>query len=406
MEILVSDHFYPLFDHKERYLILCGGRGSGKSEFAGRKVFYRCMVEGGHRFLVLRKVRKTIQESCVELIRRVLAENGIIHDYNKSDRVVTFINSSGRTNEILFDGLDDPEKIKSMKGITSIWIEELTEFTRQDFIQIDLILREETGHYQQIMASFNPDEAQAPWIKKMFFDEKHPDSFVHVSTVEHNPIKEMREKYLKTIINSVGDDPTYWKIYRLGEWALPSGHIFKWDVVSLPEIRFDEVIYGGDFGYSVDPAAYVKIYRKSNEFWLEEIIYKTGLTNQALAAEIKCDLRVNSQDVSYWDSAEPKSIQELYEQGLNVKGAMKGPDSVRAGIDFLKSCKIHVVQGSTNIISEQGTYRWKQDKLGNDLPEPVAFKNHCMDAIRYAIHTHCKEAGVAFRVIPHNVSPD
>jgi phage terminase large subunit len=389
MEILVSNHFFPLLDRKERYLILCGGRGSGKSEFAGRKIFYRCMSEGGHRFLVLRKVRKTVQESCVELIRRILAENDIIHNYNKSDRVITFINPAGKTNEILFDGLDDPEKVKSIKGITSVWLEELTEFTRNDFMQVDLILREETGHYQQIMASFNPDEAQAPWIKQMFVDEQHADSYVDISTVEHNPIKEMRERYLE-ILNRL-DDPTYYKIYRLGLWALPSGHIFSWDVQPLPEIRFDEVFYGGDFGYSVDPAAFVKVYRKADEFWVEEIVYKTGLTNQALASEIKSDGRVKPGDISYWDCAEPKSIEELCQAGLTALPALKGPDSVRAGIDYLKAHKVHIVQGSTNIISEQGTYRWKQDKTGENTPEPVAFKNHAMDAIRYGIFTHCSE---------------
>src|SRR3972149_3850219 len=329
MEILVSNHFFPLLDRKERYLILCGGAGSGKSEFAGRKIFYRCMTEGGHRFLVLRKIRKTVEESCVELIRCILANNNVVHNYNKSERVITFINPAGKTNEILFDGLDDPEKIKSIKGITSIWMEELTEFTRQDFIQVDLRLREETGLYQQIMASFNPDEALGPWIKADFFDQQHADSFVHVSTVEHNPIKEMREKYVQ-ILDRL-NDATARKIYRLGLWALPTGRIFNWDVQPLPDIRFDEIIYGGDFGYSVDPAAFIKIYRKA--------------------------------------------------------------------------VKVHVVQGSLNIISEQGSYRWKKDKLDNDLPEPVAFKNHAMDAVRYGIYTHCKQAGAAFRVISHNVSP-
>jgi len=389
MEILLSNHFFPLLERKERYLILCGGAGSGKSEFAGRKIFYRCMKEGNHRFLVLRKIRKTVEESCVEVIRQILAHNNVIHDYNKSERVITFINSAGRVNEILFDGLDDPEKIKSIKGITSVWMEELTEFTREDFMQVDLRLREETGLYQQIMASFNPDEALGGWIKKMFVDEIYPDSYVDISTVEHNPIREMREKYIQ-ILDRL-NDPTAHKIYRLGLWALPTGRIFNWDVQALPDIRFDEVFYGGDFGYSVDPAAFVKIYRKADEFWLEEIIYKTGLTNQDLAREIKADSRVNPQDISYWDSAEPKSIQELWNEGINAHPALKGPDSVRSGIDYLKSVKVHVVPGSTNIISEQGTYRWKQDKLGNDLPEPVAFKNHAMDAIRYGIFTHCSQ---------------
>ncbi len=341
--------------------------------------------------MVLRKVRKTIQESCVELIRRALAENNIIHDWNKSDRVITFINPRGQVNEILFDGVDEPEKIKSMKGITSVWLEELTEFTRLDFMQIDLILREETGHYQQIMASFNPDEAQAPWIKAMFVDVKHPNSLVDVSTVEHNPIREMRERYLQTMTDSIAGDPTYWKIYRLGQWALPTGQIFKWDVTEAPSFRVDEIFYGGDFGYTVDPAAYVKIYRKANEFWVEEIVYRTGLTNPDIVRTIKDDPRCGPGDMSYWDSAEPKSIQELNDLGLIALPAVKGPDSVRAGIDYLKSVKVHIVRGSTNIISEQGCYCWKKDKLENPLPEPVAFRNHAMDAIRYAIYTHCSQ---------------
>ena len=387
MEILISDHFFPLLEDRSRYLILCGGRGSGKSEFAGRKIFYRCMKEGGHRFLVLRKVRKSVQESCVELIRRILAENDIVHDYNKSDRVITFVNPMGRTNQILFDGLDDPEKIKSIKGITSIWMEELTEFTEQDFMQIDLILREHTGHYHQIMASFNPDEALAPWIKKKFVDQVHPDARVDVSTVEHNPIREMRERYLE-ILNRL-DDPTYYKIYRLGEWALPTGQIFAhWDIQPLP-LNYDEVFYGGDFGYSVDPAAFVKIYRRADEFWVDEIIYKTGLTNQALAVEILADGRVKRGEVSYWDSSEPKSIEELCQAGLTALPALKGPDSVRAGIDYLRSVKVHIIPGSLNIIAEKASYCWKKDKNGEPLPEPVAFKNHAMDAIRYGIFTHC-----------------
>jgi phage terminase large subunit len=347
------------------------------------------MVEGGHRFLVLRKIRKTVEESCVELIRRILAENNIVHNYNKSDRTITFIAANGKTNEILFDGLDDPEKIKSIKGITSIWMEELTEFTRQDFMQVDLILREETGHYKQIMASFNPDEALAPWIKAMFVDQVHPDSCVDVSTVEHNPIKEMRDRYLE-ILDRL-DDPTYYKIYRRGEWALPSGQIFpNWDIQPL-SAQYDESFYGGDFGYSVDPAAFVKVYRKANEFWLDEIIYRTGLTNQAMAALIKADSRFNPGSVSYWDSAEPKSIEELCQAGLIALPALKGPDSVRAGIDYLKSVKVHIIPGSLNIIAEKGSYCLKKDKNGDPLPEPVAFKNHAMDASRYAIFTHCSE---------------
>jgi len=389
MKITVSKSFYPLLENKERYLVLCGGRGSGKSEFAARKIFYRCMKEGNHRYLVLRKIRKTAQESCIQVVRTVLAENDIIHDYNKTDRKILFINPTGQPNEIIFDGLDEWEKLKSYKAATSIWMEELTEFTKDDFREIDLILREPTKYYKQIMMTFNPDEAKAPWIKEMFFDKEHPNSFIHPSTVHDNPIKEVREQYLKILEDL--DDDTYRDIYLYGKWAFMKGQIFSWDVWQgehPSKLNIDEVFYGGDFGYSVNPSAYIRIYRKADEFWLEEIVYKPGLTNPMLANDIKAVGADNAE--SYWDSAEPKSIQELYDHGIKAKAAEKGPDSVRAGIDYLKTMKIHILQGSVNIIRECSKYKWKVDKDGNPLPEPVKFDDHAMDAIRYGIFTHCK----------------
>ena len=386
MKITVSKSFYPLLEYKERYLVLCGGRGSGKSEFAARKIFYRCMKEGNHRYLVLRKIRKTAQETCILVVRTVLAENDIIHDYNKTDRKITFINPAGQSSEIIFDGLDEWQKIKSYKAATSIWMEELTEFTKDDFREIDLILREPTKYYKQIMMTFNPDEAHGPWIKEMFFDKANPDSYVHNSTVHDNPIKEVREQYLK-VLESI-DDETYRDIYLHGIWAFAKGQIFNWDVVPLPDMKFDEIFYGGDFGYSVNPASYNRIHRKADEFWVKEIIYETGLTNPALAQRIK-NAEANDAE-SYWDSSEPKSIQELCDNGIKAKPAEKGPDSVRAGIDYLKGVKVHIIEGSENIIKERSKYKWKVDKDGNPLPEPVKFDDHAMDAIRYGIFTHCK----------------
>lgn len=397
----VSPSFLPLFGHKERYLVMVGGAGSGKSEFAGRKIFTRCMEEGGHRFLILRKVRATLRESCLQVILNILSETETPYAFNKSDRIITFGSSS-----ILFEGLDDREKIKSIKGITSIWMEEATEFAKEDFLQIDLRLREETPYYKQIMMTFNPDEAEAPWLKEEFFwtDDiktgpgKKADSFIHHSTIKDNPIKAVRHEY-RRILDGLGDE-TYLKIYRRGMWAAVKGLIFPtWDVVPLPHIRFDEVFFGGDFGYSIDPAALIKIYRKANEYWLDEVIYETKLTNPQLARKMRGDSRIYETLTSYWDSAEPKSIQELFDEGINAKPAIKGPDSVRAGIDYVKSVIVHIVEGSHHIIAERKKYKWKEDKNGNSLNIPVEFEDHAMSAIRYGIYTNALEAGQVPEVI-------
>jgi phage terminase large subunit len=396
MELVISSSFFPLLEETKRYLVLCGGAGSGKTEFAARKLFIRGMREGRHRFLVLRKVRSRVRESVLAVFKTMLDEIGMAYEFNKTDRTIIFRNPAGDLVEILFDGLDDPEKIKSIKGITGIWLEETTEFTKQDFLQLDLRLREPGPGYHQIILTFNPDELQAPWLKEMFFDSIKPDARVHNSTIDDNPIREVRDKYRARLADLKGQDETMYSIYGLGKWAVAKGRIYNWDVVVAPPAHYDEIFYGGDFGYSVNPSACIRIWRLgNNDFWLQEVVYQDELTNPDLGDKMAEGGVAGTDDV-YFDSSEPKSIDELCDTGLNIKPAEKGPDSVRAGIIFLKSKRIHIVAGSENIIRESKRYKWRVDKNGNPLPEPVKFDDHAMDAVRYGIYTHMRAAGAAY----------
>lgn len=403
-KIVISSSFFPLLENQYRYLILCGGRGSGKSEFAARKLYIRGRREGGHRFLILRKVRKSTKESVIKVFQRLLADVDINYVYNKSDHIIAIMGANGKATEFIFDGLDDPEKIKSIKAITGIWIEEATEFTERDFNEVDLIFREPGPSYKQIILTFNPDEALAPWLKKRFFDHLDPQAFIHPSTVEDNPIAEIRAAYREQL-EAIRDDSLR-EIYRYGRWALPKGRIYNWDVAPLPRLKFDDVFYGGDFGYSVNPSAVVKIYRKANEFWLEEILYEAGLTNQDIAEKLRLDPAFDRTLPSWWDSAEQKSIEELYRLGISALPAVKGPDSVRAGIDFIKSQVIHIVAGSENIVREAARYKWREDKHGNTLAEPVKFEDHAMDAIRYGIFSYMRQAGASIEIVERDVYPE
>jgi len=387
-------------ENEARYLWLYGGGGSGKSEFAARKIFTRCKLEGGHRFLVMRKVRARCRESVIEVMRDIMAEERMEYRWNDTNRILRFPSIFGVANQIMFDGLDDPLKIKSIKGITGLWLEEFTEFTKKDFIQLDYRLRGKTASYKQIIGTFNPDEAAGAWIKEMFFENvpddftgpgSWKDSFVHHSTIMDNPIKSERDEY--TAILDQYKDPALRAIYRLGQWAAMKGLIFpEWKIDPLPSKDldwYDDIWLGGDFGYTINPTAVVQIYRKARQLWFEEIIYMPGLTNQQIANLLKSDSRVNVKNPSYWDSAEPKSIDELYvEEIKGAKPALKGPDSVAAGIQFLKGYDCTIVDGSTNIISEKKTYRWMEDKGGVPLNQPIKAKDHAMDAIRYGVHSH------------------
>lgn len=405
MNLKLSASFYDLLDCDSRYLVLCGGAGSGKTEFAARKLFIRGMNEGKHRFLVLRKVRSRVRESVVAVFEAMLREAEVEYNYNHTDRVLTWTNPAGDTVEVLFDGLDDPEKIKSIKGITSMWLEETTEFTKQDFLQLDLRLREPGPGYHQIIMTFNPDEVAGPWIKERFFDRVDPNATIHRSTIMDNPVDEVREKYTRQLADLKGQDETMYSIYALGEWAAAKGKIYNWDVRELPNLKMDEVFYGLDFGYAVNPSVCVRVYRKADEFWIQEVVYQDGLTNPELAELIR-GAGVGKYDPIYADSSEPKSIEEIHRFGLNIKPCDKGPDSVRAGIIFLKSKAVHIIAGSENIIREAKKYKWREDKSGLPLPEPVKFDDHAMDAIRYAITTHCKKPQPIVRAIKHSVYPE
>jgi phage terminase large subunit len=387
MNILLSDSFFPLLDIKCRYLHLDGGAGSGKSEFTARKHFIRCMKEGGHRFLILRKVRRDLKDSVIKVFISILENNGVNYEYNKSDLLITFFNSAGSKNELLFYGMDDWQRLKSIKGITGEWMEEATQFSREEMTQIDLLLREQTPHYKQIILTYNPDERMAKWLKDLEEAKtKDPNYFFHHSTVEDNPIQEVRDEYLK-VLDSI-DDKALRDIYRKGLWAMPKGLIFNWPEADLPAGPIDEIIYGGDFGYSINEAAFVRIYRKALKFWVECLIYEKKLTNPMLAEKIKAEPGVDVRDPSYWDSAEPKSIQELYDRGLNAIPCEKFPGSVEEMIRLAQGLDISIVRGSTALLEERGTYKWKEDKSGNPTGKPAEYNNHAIMATLYAICTH------------------
>jgi len=171
-----------------------------------------------------------------------------------------------------------------------------------------------------------------------------------------------------------------------GEWTDPEGVIFTdWrEIEEVPEeVRLhSRHSYGIDFGFSVDPAAVVELWLNGDDLYVDEIIYETGLTNQALARRMD-EEEVDRHEIAWADSAEPKSIEELRREGYDVSGALKGPDSVRAGIDWLLSKRVHVTRRSVDIWNERANYTWRLNTSNLPTAKPIDDYNHAMDAIRY-----------------------
>lgn len=208
----INGAYREAYRSKARYLHLYGGAGSGKSWFAAQKVILRCLQEKGHRFLCLRKVARTLRPSVFQLLRDIIIDEGLgdVVSMNKSEMAFYFPNGS----EIVTAGLDDVEKLKSITGITGIWIEEPTEIKqKEDFQQVDLRLRGDTDFYKQIILSYNPIDP-LHWLKKEFHDQQRDDTYILQTTYEDNPF--IGDEY-ESVLSSIGGNMQ--TIYKHGNWG-------------------------------------------------------------------------------------------------------------------------------------------------------------------------------------------
>jgi len=375
--------YYPLFENKDRYLVLYGSAGAGKSFFAAEKILYRILTDASkgikHRFLALRKTQPAVRKSVFALLNRYIDMWGLrsLVDINLSNMVFRFINGS----EIICGGLDDPEKLKSIEGVTSAWMEEATEFTENDFTQVDLRIRGKTPSYKQVILTFNP-VSRLSWTYKRFFEKKEENATILQTTYKDNRF--IDRQYIEILENLKNQDEYTYQVYALGEFGVLRNTIYSnWDIVDEYPSEPDEVIYGEDFGFN-NPSVLVELRIKDQEVWIIERIYQTGLTNARLIERMD-ELKIDKSAPIYADSSEPARIKEIRDAGYNIRESDK---SVRDGIDFVKRKKLHIYKDSSNVIKEFQGYKWREDKDGNVLDEPVKFNDHGCDATRYALFTH------------------
>jgi len=391
-----------LFQSTAPELCVRGGKNAGKSYSIADKLLLQPRLQPDKKLkaVVVRKTLPRIKSSVLEILEKRAEVHKIEFELNRSDYVAQCLGL-----KILFLSMEnkgDHEKAKSMTDVDFVWMNEITELREIDYDMLRMIIRGGESSFSQLVFDFNPI-GKTSWVYKRFFENGNGKTHKLHYTVYDNPWA--REEEIDILRSYEHINKNLYDINFLGMWGELEGIIYDWDMdTPLPE-KIDERIYGLDFGYSVNPAALIRIYRKADEFWVEEVIYKKGLTNQALGKLME-EKGIDKNADIYADSAEPKSIQEIYNMGFNIKPCVKGADSVRAGVDYLASLKIHIVDGSERISREQRSYVRKQDKDGNYLPVPIDFNNHAMDAIRYGIFTHCKCARANVAVADWDVRPN
>lgn len=226
--------FIPLYANKSRYLVLKGGGGSGKSIFAGRKILERISENKYHKFLVVRKTGKSLKDSCFAQLRTQISEHFNYSDFKINHSTMTIKHKNGNT--IIMSGLDDVEKLKSIHGITDIWIEEATEILETDFNQLDIRCREKPSDYNQIIITFNPTSI-THWLKKRFFDNTPENCHIHNSTYHDNRF--LTSQAIEVLEGFKDTDPYYYSVYCLNEWGVTGKTIFNAELVTerLREIK-------------------------------------------------------------------------------------------------------------------------------------------------------------------------
>lgn len=380
--------FDYLYDYDSRVDLWYGGASSGKSAGVVQKVILKALGDWKipRRFLILRKVGATVKDSIFEDFISRLTEWGLM-PYAKVRNTDYRIKLSNGA-EFIFKGLDNPEKIKSVKGISDVMMEEATEFTLDDFNQLDLRLREREHPQKQIFIMFNP-VSKANWVYKQFFDRTDPDTKIHLSTYRDNKfLDDANRRRIEQLSETNG---AYYKIYALGEFATLDKLIFPKYEKRLLRADSDELkgvpsYFGLDFGYTNDPTAFVhiKLDVENKVLYILEATGKIGMLNGEIAQMIK-DLG-HSKETIIADAAEPKSIAEIRKAGIDrITTARKGPDSIRHGIEYLQQFRIVVDERLFQVIEELDNYTWQKDKkTGEYINKPVDSFNHFLDAVRYA----------------------
>jgi phage terminase large subunit len=335
----------------------------------------------------VRKHQTTLEKTVVRDFEEILQENGWydLIDHNKTKKTYSY---DGRLVE--FFGADDQQKLRGAKR-NILYCNEANELEyKSEFFQ--LLMRTT----DRIFIDFNPDDEDI-WInteleQKRSLDKGDVETIV--STYKDNTF--LPQTLVEEIEYLQETDPEFWKIYGLGEYGNITGLVYD-TITMVNDIPSNAkfVCYGLDFGFTNDPTAVVEIYRHDNELYLNELIYESGLTNEDIANRLK-QFGVTRQQEVICDSAEPKSIEELYRQGINAKPTKKGADSIKNGIDVLKRFKIHLTNRSTNLRKEFRSYKWAVDKTGKSTGKPIDKFNHGMDAIRYGaiIHLAHRNTGI------------
>jgi phage terminase large subunit len=370
LNIQASEVFEWNYGANKRFVINCGGTRSGKT-YSILQVLIVKVLQSQDPLLIsiVRKTLPSLKKSILRDFVEILQSMGLYNDadHNKSDNIY-------RLNGSVFEffSIDNAQKYRGSKR-DILYLNEANEFNYEDVFQLQIRTT------QQVYIDYNPS-FESGWIYDIEEQRKDEVDFFR-STYLNNPFLE--QSLVDEIERLKDTDADYWTIYGLGERGRSMDLIYQFhEVDEIPTDKAEFVAIGLDWGFSNDPTTAIEVWKHDNTLYLNELLYKRGLTNSDIAEELRA-LGVDKRIDIVCDSAEPKSIEELRRFGYRTHPAKKGPDSILNGIDILKRHRICVTSDSLNLVTELSRYKWMKDVNGTLLNRPTDAYNHALDAVRY-----------------------
>ncbi|MEH7355081.1 PBSX family phage terminase large subunit [Neobacillus drentensis] len=396
---VIAPSFYTvhkyLKEQKYTHFWLGGGRGSTKSSFVAIELILGIMKDPNANAVVLRKVKDTLKESVFDQLVWAIDVLGVDQYWHipEAKLVLTYIPTG---QQIRFRGADKPKKIKSMKFAHGyckfIWYEEVDEFTGMEEIRMINQSLMRGGQSFIVFYSYNPPKSANNWVNTEV-QLTRSDRLFHHSNYLTVPREWLGEQFIIEAEHLKETKPTSYQHEYLGEVTGTGGEVF--DNVKIRKISDEEIAdfynvkRGLDFGYAIDPLSYNVVHydRKKKQLYIFHELYKVGLSNYlAYYDYIKKENKNNEMVLG--DSAEPKSLHELRQYGLKVRGVKKGPDSVEYGVKFLQSLEAIIIDDlrCPETAREFLTYELDKDANGNFKASFPDKNNHAIDAVRYALN--------------------
>ena len=394
-----------ILDHKHSQYIFKGGRGSLKSSFIGFAIIL-LMIQPGYEnvhAVVFRKTAKTLRDSVYAQMLFAIDKMGLTDEFECRVSPMKIVRKqTGQT--ILFRGLDDAGKIKSIKlpfgyiGIT--WFEEADTFSGMREIRNVLQSCRRGGDTHWSFMSFNPPETRANFMNEEVLIPQ-PDRVVHSSTYLTVPVEWLGKQFIDDAEQLKEINPKAYEHEYLGEVTGTGGEVF--DNLRIEEIsdetisHFDNIYMGIDWGWYPDPFQWVKMHYDAARLtlYIYDSYRTTKKSNRETWEILQTDKGVTDTDLITADSAEPKSVSDYREYGSLCRGAIKGPDSVRYGIKWLQSLRAIVIDPvrCPDVAQEFEHYEYEKDADGNVVSGYPDANNHSIDATRYAMERVYKRKG-------------